>query len=48
MWTLGPLALDSQDMDFMPVDPEAVALPDGRVRLCSPVAAGLLGTAPAA
>ena len=33
MWTLGPLALDSQDMDFMPVDPEAVALPDGRVRL---------------
>lgn len=32
-WKRGPMILDSLDMEFMPVDPEAVALPGGRVRL---------------
>lgn len=32
-WSLGPMVMDSLDMDFMPVDPEAVALPGGGVRL---------------
>lgn len=32
-WSLGPIVLDSEAMDFMPVDPEAFVLPDGRVRM---------------
>lgn len=32
-WEYGPIVLDSDDMDFLPVDPEAVTLPDGRIRL---------------
>ena len=32
-WEYGPIVLDSDEMDFLPVDPEAIALPDGRIRL---------------
>lgn len=32
-WKLGQVILDSEKLSFLPVDPEAVVLPDGRIRL---------------
>jgi hypothetical protein len=32
-WDYGPVVMSSEDLDFQPVDPEAVVLADGRIRL---------------
>lgn len=32
-WDYGPVVLSSEDLDFQPVDPEALVLPDSRIRL---------------
>lgn len=41
-WEYGPIVFNSDELDFLPVDPEAIVLPDGNVRMwvgeaCRPV-----------